>query len=188
MCENTDITWLYVRPVDCHKVVSIWWSVLVIKSQCMQQLMYNYSMPYASKFAALEVQLLGLWVIENLWLTVVRQERHFVTIRSLIVAYIGAEATMSRQTWWIQQNMWVDKYVNRCVFRSYFNRCTTSGVAQSHNHVLTPNTSLSIKPYTVFPEPNIQVSSQRPLIGLCRTHCWFVTEWVSHCSTSRTFR
>jgi hypothetical protein len=34
--------------------------VLVMKSQGMQQLMYNYSMPHASKFAALKVQFLAL--------------------------------------------------------------------------------------------------------------------------------
>jgi len=45
MCENTDITWLYVSPVDCNTVVSIWYIVLVMKSQSMLQLMYNYSMP-----------------------------------------------------------------------------------------------------------------------------------------------
>ena len=76
MCENTDITWLYVLPVDCHIVVSVCCTVLVIKSQGMQQLMYNCSMPYAS--IALEVELLSLWVIENLWLTVARQERHLL--------------------------------------------------------------------------------------------------------------
>jgi len=54
------ITFLNVLPVDCHKVVSISYTVLVPKSQCMQQLMYNYSVHYASKFAALEVQLLVL--------------------------------------------------------------------------------------------------------------------------------
>jgi len=58
MCANTDITWLYIRPVDCHIVVSVCCTVHVIKSQCMQQLMYNYSVPNAS--IALEVQLLGL--------------------------------------------------------------------------------------------------------------------------------
>jgi hypothetical protein len=37
--------------------------MLVPKSQSMQQLMYNCSVPYAT--FALEVQLLALWVIEN---------------------------------------------------------------------------------------------------------------------------
>jgi hypothetical protein len=37
--------------------------VLVVKSQSMQQFMYNCSVPYA--LDALEVQLLALWVIEN---------------------------------------------------------------------------------------------------------------------------
>jgi len=45
MCENTDITCLNVIPVDYHIVVSLWCSVLVIKSQRMQKLMYNYSVP-----------------------------------------------------------------------------------------------------------------------------------------------
>jgi len=58
MCANTDITWFDVLPVDYHIVVSVCCSVHVKKSQCMQQLMYNYSMPYAS--VALEVQLLAL--------------------------------------------------------------------------------------------------------------------------------
>jgi hypothetical protein len=58
MCENTDITLLYVLPVDCHIVVSLCCTVHVKKSQCMQELMYNYSGPYAS--VALEVQLLAL--------------------------------------------------------------------------------------------------------------------------------
>jgi len=45
MCENTDITWYYVVPIDCNTVVSVWCPVLVMKSQGMQQLMYNYSKP-----------------------------------------------------------------------------------------------------------------------------------------------
>ena len=58
MCENTDITLLDVLPVDCHKVVSICGTVLVMKPKSMQQLMYNCSVPYAS--VALQVQLLAL--------------------------------------------------------------------------------------------------------------------------------
>jgi len=58
MCANTDITWLYVLPVDCHIVVSVWRIVHVIKSQCMQQLMYNCSVLHAS--VAIEVQFLAL--------------------------------------------------------------------------------------------------------------------------------
>jgi hypothetical protein len=58
MCENTDITWFYVIPVDFHIVVSICCTVLVMKSQGMQQLMYNCSVPYAS--VTLQVQLLAL--------------------------------------------------------------------------------------------------------------------------------
>ena len=45
MCANTDITWSDVLPVDCHIVVSVCCTVHVEKSQCMQQLMYNYSVP-----------------------------------------------------------------------------------------------------------------------------------------------
>jgi len=41
ICENTDITWFDVLPVDCYKVVSLWCIVLVPKSQGMHQLMYN---------------------------------------------------------------------------------------------------------------------------------------------------
>ena len=96
MCANTDITWLYVLPVDCHIVVSVCCTVHVKKSQWMQQLMYNYSLIYAS--VTLEVQLLGLWEIENLWLTLFRLERHFVTTRSLTVSCISAEATTNSQT------------------------------------------------------------------------------------------
>ena len=43
MCENTDITCLNVLPVDYHMVVSLCCTVLVIKPQRMQQLMYDYS-------------------------------------------------------------------------------------------------------------------------------------------------
>ena len=66
MCENTDITWLDVSPVDCHIVVSVWYPVLVKKPQGMQELMYNYSSTYTPKSATLQVQLLALWEIENL--------------------------------------------------------------------------------------------------------------------------
>jgi len=45
MCANTDITWSDVLPVDCHIVVSVCCTVHVEKSQCMQQLMYNCSVP-----------------------------------------------------------------------------------------------------------------------------------------------
>jgi hypothetical protein len=100
MCENTDITWFDVLPINSHIVVSIYCTVLVEKSQGMQQLMYNCALWQTS--VALEVQFLALWVIENLWLTVARQERNFVTTRSLIVACISAEATTSSQTWWSQ--------------------------------------------------------------------------------------
>ena len=58
MCENTDITCFDVIPVDYHIVVSLCCTVLVKKSQGMQQLMYNYPVPYASD--TLEVQLLAL--------------------------------------------------------------------------------------------------------------------------------
>ena len=62
MCENTDITWLDVLPVDCHIVVSICCTVLVPKSQGMQQLMYNCPQLKASRsrFVWTEVQLLAL--------------------------------------------------------------------------------------------------------------------------------
>ena len=103
MCENTDITWLNILPVDGHIVVSLWYTVHVPKPQGMQELMYNYSIQKTS--VSLEVQVLTLWVIESLWLTVGRQERDFVTTRSLIVACISAEATTSSQTFLSQQNM-----------------------------------------------------------------------------------
>jgi len=45
MCANIDITLSDVLPVDCHIVVSVFCSVHVEKSQCVQQLMYNYSVP-----------------------------------------------------------------------------------------------------------------------------------------------
>ena len=41
MCANTDITFLNVIPVDCHIVVSLCCTLLVIKTQGMQQLMFN---------------------------------------------------------------------------------------------------------------------------------------------------
>jgi hypothetical protein len=40
--------------------------VLVPKTQGMQQLMYNYSFSYTSKFAALQVQVLAPSLFENL--------------------------------------------------------------------------------------------------------------------------
>ena len=155
MCLNTDITLFDVPPVDFHIVVSICCTVLVPKSQGMEQLMYNYSVHNAQIYAVLEVQLLALWKIEKLWLTVARQQRCFFTTRSLIVACISAEATTSSQTCWSQQNMsvinsthfmegqrsveeecmaclWTDKYINKFVFRSHFNRCTTGGVTQTY--------------------------------------------------------
>ena len=102
-CANTDITSFDVIPKDYHIVVSVCCTVHVIKSQCVQQLMYNCSVRKAS--VALEVQWLVLWMIENLWLTLAREESHFVTTGSLIVACISAEATTSSQTWWSQYNM-----------------------------------------------------------------------------------
>jgi len=58
LCANSDITCFYVLPVEYHIVVSVCCTLHVPKSQCMQQLMYNCSMPNAS--IALEVQLLAL--------------------------------------------------------------------------------------------------------------------------------
>jgi hypothetical protein len=58
MCENTDITWLDVLPVDCHEVVSVCCTLLVIKSQGVKQLMYNCALCQTT--VALEVQLLAL--------------------------------------------------------------------------------------------------------------------------------
>ena len=58
MCENSNITWLYILPVDYHIVVSVCCTLHVPKPQCMQQLMYNCSVPNAS--VTLEVQLLAL--------------------------------------------------------------------------------------------------------------------------------
>jgi hypothetical protein len=58
LVKTLDITWYYVLPVDCHVVVSLCCTLLVIKSQCMQQLMGNCSVRKAS--VALEVQLLAL--------------------------------------------------------------------------------------------------------------------------------
>jgi hypothetical protein len=56
--EGIVITCFYVIPVDCHKVVSVRGTLHVIKSQSMQELMYNYAMGHTS--AALEVQVLTL--------------------------------------------------------------------------------------------------------------------------------
>jgi len=102
-CENTNITWYYVIPKNCNIVVSVCCTVHVKKSQCMQQLMDNCSAHKAS--VGLQVQLLVLWVIENLWLTVVRKESNFVNTRSLIVFCISAEATTSSQNWLSQYKM-----------------------------------------------------------------------------------
>jgi hypothetical protein len=65
-CENIDSTWFDVLPVDYDVVVSLCCTVLVPKSQCMQQLVYNCAVPDAA--VTLKVQLLALWVIESLCL------------------------------------------------------------------------------------------------------------------------
>ena len=114
---NTEITCFDVLPVDCHVAVSLCCTLLVPKSQGMQQLVYNCTLWQTS--VALQVQILALWVIENLWLIVVREERHFVTTRSLIVSCISAEATTNSQTWWSQYNMSVvpvicEKQLSEC--------------------------------------------------------------------------
>jgi len=59
MYENNDITFFDVLPVDCHIVVPLRYTLLVIKSQRMQELMYNYSVIYASKSAGPQVYLLA---------------------------------------------------------------------------------------------------------------------------------
>ena len=62
MCANSDITCLYVIPVDCHIVVSVSCTLLVIKTQCMQQLVFNCPQSEApsSRCAGFEIQLLAL--------------------------------------------------------------------------------------------------------------------------------
>ena len=57
-CENTDITWFDVLQIDCHIVVSLCCTLHVIKSQGMQQLMYNCAQSQTS--VALQVQSLAL--------------------------------------------------------------------------------------------------------------------------------
>ena len=57
-CAIIDITFLDVIPENYHIVVSVCCTVHMKKSQCMQQLMYNYSVQHAS--VALEVQVLAL--------------------------------------------------------------------------------------------------------------------------------
>jgi hypothetical protein len=56
--ENTDSTWFDVLPVDCDVVVSVWYSVLVYKSQNIQQQAYNCARFQTS--VALEVNFLAL--------------------------------------------------------------------------------------------------------------------------------
>jgi hypothetical protein len=56
--ENTDITCFYVIPQNCHKIVSVCCTVHVVKSQGMQELVYNYA--YRQTSVALEVQILAL--------------------------------------------------------------------------------------------------------------------------------
>jgi hypothetical protein len=58
MFENTAITWFDVIPQDCHIVVSLCCTVLVPKSQGMQELVLNYACRQTS--VALEVQILAL--------------------------------------------------------------------------------------------------------------------------------
>jgi hypothetical protein len=83
-------TWLYVLPDDCHKPVSVRCTLHVIKSQCMQELVYNCALSQTS--VALQVELLALWVIENIWFNLAMQEGHCVSTVILIVFYIGDEA------------------------------------------------------------------------------------------------
>jgi len=56
--KYTDVTWFDVFPINYHIVVSVCCTLHVPKSQCMQQLMYNCSVPNAS--VALDVHLLAL--------------------------------------------------------------------------------------------------------------------------------
>ena len=58
MCENTNFTCYYVIPADGHIVVSVCCTVHVVKSQGMQQLMYNCA--HFQTAVGLEVQLLAL--------------------------------------------------------------------------------------------------------------------------------
>jgi hypothetical protein len=58
LCENIHITCFYVSTVNYHVVVSLCCTLHVPKSQCMQQLIYNYFLPNAS--IAMEVQFLAL--------------------------------------------------------------------------------------------------------------------------------
>jgi len=64
MCANTDVTFLYVFPINYYIVASVCCTVLVPKSQCMQQLVYNFG--HSQTSVSLEVQFLALCVIENL--------------------------------------------------------------------------------------------------------------------------
>ena len=62
MYANSDITFFDVIPVDCHIGVSVWFSVHVIKTQCMHQLVFNCHQLEApnSKWAGFEVKFLAL--------------------------------------------------------------------------------------------------------------------------------
>jgi len=58
---------LYVIPVDCHIVVSVSCTLLVIKTQCMQQLVFNCPQSEApsSRCAGFEIQLLAPSLTSN---------------------------------------------------------------------------------------------------------------------------
>jgi len=77
--------------------------------------------------------------------------------------------------------LWTNKYVNKCAFRSHFNRRTTGGVTETYcctipYHLPTPNTLLSTQTDKVVPAPNMQVSCRRLSMGLWWTHSGFVSE------------
>jgi len=66
--------------------------------------------------------------------------------------------------------LWTDKYINKFVFRSHFNRCTTGGVTQTYCCTI-PQSPACTKHFLVhkqiFAEPNFKDSCQRPSVV-----CW----------------
>lgn len=46
---NRVFTWLYIFPIDRHPFVTIRGTLLMIKTQCVHQLVYNYTMLHASR-------------------------------------------------------------------------------------------------------------------------------------------
>jgi len=65
--------------------------------------------------------------------------------------------------------LWTDKYINKCVFRTHFNRCTTSGVTETYCYKI-PQSRDCTKHFSVhkqiFAEPNFNFNCQHPYVNV----------------------